>query len=89
MRYYTDIEVRDQELFMKSLYCDICKKEISTPVNGRTVFFIREFDVCEPCKDVIDAKLRPILRKHAPYAADWYEHQVVSLIERGVSTSRP
>ena len=73
---------------MKSLYCDICKKELENPISGRNYFHIREYDVCEPCKDIIDARLKPVVRGHFPYSEEWYEQQLISLIERGVSTSR-
>ncbi len=74
---------------MKTLYCDICRKELNEPVVSRTYFQIREYDVCEPCKDVIDARLRPIVRSHFPFSTDWYEQQVIGLIEKGVSTRHP
>jgi hypothetical protein len=74
---------------MKTLYCDICGKALENPVAGRTYFHIREFDVCEPCKDVLDMKLRPILRNHFPYSPEWYEQQIIGLIEKGISSGRP
>lgn len=74
---------------MKTLYCDICSKLLENPVPAKTYFHIREFDVCEPCKDTIDGKLRPILRSHFPYSSEWYEQQVLGLIEKGVSSGRP
>lgn len=73
---------------MKTLYCDICQKQLENPIVSRTYFQVREFDVCEPCKDTIDAKLRPMVRNHFPFSTDWYEQQVVTLIERGISTGR-
>ena len=74
---------------MKTLNCDICRKTLENPVPTRTYFQIREFDVCEPCKDVLDGKLRPVLRNHFPYSAEWVEQQIVTLIEKGISTGRP
>jgi hypothetical protein len=74
---------------MKTLYCDICRKALENPIAARTYFHIREYDVCEPCKDTIDGRLRPILRTHFPYSPEWYEQQLLGLIEKGVSTGRP
>ena len=74
---------------MKTLHCDICKKELVNPMSGRTYWHIREYDVCEPCKDAIELNLRPVVRRHAPYSQDWYEDQLVSLIEKGVATRHP
>ena len=74
---------------MKTLYCDICKKELVNPVSGRTYWHFREYDVCEPCKDAINLKLRPVLRKHVPYSQEWYENEFMAIIEKGVSSTRP
>lgn len=73
---------------MKNLYCDVCKKEIDSPIVGRNYFHIREYDICEPCKDTMDARLRPILRNHFPYSAEWYENQVLTLIAKGTHANR-
>lgn len=73
---------------MKTLFCDICQKELVEPVATRTFYFIREYEVCEPCKDTIEAKLRPLLRNHFPFSPEWYEQQVMGMIEHGVSTGR-
>ena len=35
---------------MKTLYCDICKKELVNPVSGRTYWHFREYDVCDLAK---------------------------------------
>ena len=32
---------------MKTLNCDICRKELVNPVTGMTYWHIREYDVCE------------------------------------------
>lgn len=74
---------------MKTLYCDICQKELENPITNRTYFVIREFDVCESCKDAIDYRLRPVIRSHFPFSEEWYEQQVVGMIEKGISTGRP
>jgi hypothetical protein len=74
---------------MKTLYCDICKKELENPVAERSYYHIREYEVCENCKDILDSRLRPVVRGHFPYSKEWYEQQVIGMIEKGVSTSRP
>ena len=74
---------------MKTLYCDICKGEIEDPIPGRTIYFFKEYDICDDCKDVVDARLRPIVRAHFPYSAEWYEQQVIAFLERGAAVSKP
>jgi hypothetical protein len=89
MRYHFGIRLIIQETYMKTLYCDICGNALEEPIPNRNYFVIREYDVCEPCKDVIDSRLRPVLRNHFPYSPEWFEQQIISFIERGVSTGRP
>ncbi|CEM62104.1 hypothetical protein DWQ65_10565 [Treponema phagedenis] len=74
---------------MKTLHCDICKKELVNPIKGRTYWHIREFDLCEDCKDGIEFKLRHILRDHSPFSQAWYENEFINLIEKGTVAKRP
>ncbi|MEL3912736.1 hypothetical protein [Treponema pedis] len=73
---------------MKTLSCDICGKELVKPIKGRTYWHIREYDVCEDCKEKVEMKLRPVLRNHFPFSQEWYENEFVSAIARGVSAGR-
>ena len=52
---------------MKTLYCDVCKKPIEKPISEWTYYHVREYDICDPCKEKIDAKLRPVVRSKFPY----------------------
>lgn len=72
---------------MKALYCDICGKELENPITNRTYWHIKEFDVCEDCKEKIEFQLRPIIRNHFPYSQAWYENEFTGLLEKG-ATSR-
>ncbi|MGP1593675.1 MAG: hypothetical protein ACTTH8_00255 [Treponema sp.] len=74
---------------MKTLNCDICRKELAAPVVERTYWHIREYDICEACKDTIELKARAIIRQHIPYSQSWYEHEIISLIEKGIENRRP
>jgi len=89
MRYHRSNKTTVQEIYMKTLYCDICRKELENPVASRNYFHIREFDLCEPCKDTIDARLRPVVRSHFPYSPEWFEQTLVGMVEKAVSTGRP
>jgi len=73
---------------MKTLYCDICKNEIDNPISERTCFHVAEYDICESCMDSVYARLRPTVRHHSPYSAEWYEQQLRGVIDRGVATKR-
>ena len=64
---------------MRTLHCDICRKELVNPISERTYWHIREYDVCEACK----------VRRHFPYSQDWYEHEFMAIVEKGVASRRP
>jgi len=74
---------------MKTLHCDICRRELVNPTTGRTYWHIREYDVCESCKDAIEIKIRPLIRQHVPYSQDWYEHELIALITKGITARHP
>lgn len=71
---------------MKALYCDICKNEINDPIAGRNYWHIKEYDVCEDCKDKVEFKLRPVLRNHFPFSQAWYENEFTRLLEEGAAS---
>lgn len=73
---------------MRALYCDVCRKEIEKPVSNLNYFHIREFDICEPCKDGLDARLKPAVRAHNPYSQEWYENQLISTIQKGIAAKK-
>jgi hypothetical protein len=73
---------------MKSLYCDVCKKEVVDPIPDRSFFHITSHDLCEPCKDALSDRLRPILRRHVPYTESWYEQTVQELIANAIEADK-
>jgi len=73
---------------MKTLYCDVCKKPIDKPISEWTYYHVREYDICDPCKEKIDAKLRPSVRGHFPYTAKWYEEQLMGEIKKAAGSTK-
>ncbi|HAE23031.1 MAG TPA: hypothetical protein DCG47_12000 [Spirochaetaceae bacterium] len=73
---------------MKQLFCDICKKEVVDPVPGRTFFHIREFDLCEPCRDDLDAAVKMTVRTKKPFDFAWYEKLRYDLLQTGAKSNR-
>ena len=43
---------------MKVLYCDVCKKPVENPVPTRSIFHIADIDICEPCRDELEAAVK-------------------------------
>jgi len=73
---------------MKHLFCDVCKKEVVDPIPSRTFFHIREFDLCETCRDDLEAAVKNTVRTKKPFDFAWYDKLRVDLIEDGVKKNK-
>jgi len=69
---------------MKHLYCDVCKKEVTDPIPTRTFFAIREYDLCESCRDDLELAVKFTVRNKKPFDFAWFEKIRIDLIEDGV-----
>lgn len=73
---------------MKSLKCDICRKEIDNPIPNKSWYSVREFDLCLPCKNQVYARLQPIVLEHNPYSKQWHDQQLVGMIKKAISAGK-
>jgi hypothetical protein len=73
---------------MKHLYCDVCKKEVTDPIPSRTFFHIREFDLCESCRDDLEAAVKFTVRQKKPFDFAWYDKMRVDLVQDGVKKNK-
>lgn len=73
---------------MKHLFCDVCKKEVADPIPSRTFFNVREFDLCESCKDDLEAAVKSTVRAKKPFDFTWYDKMRVELIQDGVKKNK-
>ncbi len=73
---------------MKQLFCDVCKKEVVDPIPSRTFFHIREFDLCETCRDDLESAVKNSVRNKKPFDFMWYDKLRVDLIQDGVKKNR-
>lgn len=73
---------------MKHLYCDVCKKEVVDPITDRTYFHIRQFDICEGCRDDLEAAVKYQVRAKKPFDFLWYQKLRLDLLESGVKSNR-
>jgi hypothetical protein len=73
---------------MKHLFCDVCKKEVVDPIPSRTFFHIREFDLCEACRDDLEVAVKNTVRTKKPFDFAWYDKLRVDLIEDGVKKNK-
>jgi hypothetical protein len=73
---------------MKHLFCDVCKKEVVDPIPSRSYFQIREFDLCEACRDDLESAVKNTVRNKKPFDFMWYDKLRVDLIQEGVKKNR-
>ncbi|MFH2116283.1 MAG: hypothetical protein ABIJ86_17415 [Spirochaetota bacterium] len=73
---------------MQVFKCDVCKSEIREMNPGRTIFHIREFELCEHCHDDLNAAVKQTLRQKKPFDFAWYERLSVDLIQDGMKKNR-
>lgn len=73
---------------MQVFTCDVCKAEIKELNPGRTIFHVREFEICDRCHDNLNDAVRNTVRHKKPFDFAWYERLVVDLIQDGVKKTR-
>ena len=73
---------------MKTLTCDICKRTIQNPVVERNYYHIVHRDICEPCKDIVEARLKPVVRAKSPFDYSWYQKALMDSIEKAIQRGK-
>ncbi len=73
---------------MKHLFCDVCKKEVMDPIPSRTFFAIREFDLCESCRDDLEAAIKYTVRGKKPFDFAWYDKLRVEILQDGAKKNK-
>ena len=69
---------------MKTLTCDVCRHSITQPVLNRNYFHLAHRDLCEPCHDLLETQIKPLVRTKAPFDYQWYNRLVQESIERAI-----
>ena len=73
---------------MKVVYCDVCKKPIENPIPTRTIFHIADIDICEPCKDELDAAMKQTVRGKTPFDYGWHDELEMKILHDGIQRGR-
>ena len=73
---------------MKSLNCDVCGKSIINEISGRSYFHICHREVCESCKDKLDAAMKPVVRTKEPFNYEWYGKLVHDSMEKAIQRGK-
>lgn len=73
---------------MKTFICDVCKKTVQDPIVGRTYFHIEDHDLCESCRDALEAAIKAQMREKKPFSYDWYEPLKMQTITKAVQKGK-
>jgi len=73
---------------MKTLTCDVCKKTIESPEQGRNYFSYAHRDICEPCNEKLELQLKTVLRSKSPFDYEWYNGLVQDSIEKAIKKGK-
>jgi len=73
---------------MRTLTCDVCKKDIQSPVPDRNFFQIAHRDICEHCHDELELQLKTAIRAKSPFDYEWYNALVQDSIEKAMKKGK-
>jgi len=73
---------------MRTLTCDICKKDIESPVPDRNYFNVAHRDICESCYDKLELQLKDAVRDKEPFEYEWYNNLVAETIEKAMKKGK-
>ena len=73
---------------MITITCDICKKKVDDPLNGRNLFHLAYHTICESCKDNLELLIKPTIRGKEPYAIEWYDKLIDDSIQKAIQRGK-
>jgi len=73
---------------MEMNYCDVCKKAVENPLPSRTFFRVADIDICENCKDDLDAAVKQTVRGKQPFDYGWYDELSLKILKEGMQKGR-
>lgn len=73
---------------MEVLYCDVCKKPVENPYPSRNFFHIADIDICEPCRDDLEAALKNTIRGKKPFDYGWFDEFRLKLLRDGIQRGK-
>jgi hypothetical protein len=57
-------------------------------VSNRNYFHLAHRDLCEACKDDLEATLKPVVRTKSPFNYDWYNQLLTDSIEKAIQKGK-
>ena len=73
---------------MKTLTCDVCRHQITTPVLNRNYFHLAHREVCETCHDLLEAHVKPTVRTKLPFDYQWYNRLLNESLEKAIQKGK-
>jgi hypothetical protein len=69
-------------------YCDVCRKQVENPIPMRTFFRVAEINICESCKEDLEAAVKYPVRGKQPFDLGWFDEFSMKLLREGVSKGK-
>ncbi|MDR0300921.1 MAG: hypothetical protein LBI04_01245 [Treponema sp.] len=73
---------------MQTISCDVCKKKLDNSETNRDFFYYANHSICEPCRDNLEASIKPTIRTKEPFAVDWYNKLIGDSLDKAVQKGR-
>jgi len=73
---------------MQTITCDVCRKKVDEPINGRTFFHYAEHEVCEACRDNLEMQVKSTIRTKDPFSYEWFNKLLLDNLAKSVSKSK-
>ena len=78
----------NQEDFMQTIVCDICKKKVEDAFTGRTFFYFAEHSICEDCKNNLELQAKSTIRTKEPFTFDWFDKYIDESITKSKTKAK-
>ena len=73
---------------MQTITCDVCKKKVDNSFTDRNFFYFAEHNVCEACRDNMEAQIKATMRTKDPFSYEWYNKLRLDCFQKSVSKGR-
>jgi hypothetical protein len=61
---------------------------MDNPVTNRNFFYYEKYSLCEPCKDSMEAQIKPTMRTKDPFTYEWYSKLISDSIDKAIQKGK-
>jgi hypothetical protein len=73
---------------MEMNYCDVCKKPVENAIPTRTFYRVADIDVCEACKEDLEAAMKYQVRGKQVFDYAWYDELQMKILKDGIQKGK-